>query len=197
MRKCIGPLCLYISDNPAGSATWFVCIRLVFHTRYQVILIGQYAETYELSNSRSRDKPFWTRKGISRNCCLLKIGKNTANRIIKKFITTKCLSDLSRSGRPRKTTVRVNKIIKRKSTKDVKKTASEIAQEIRDENLANVSRSTVSRRLHDVGLFERVGVKKPLISKKNQKARLTFAQKYQHWTPKQWSKVLFFWRIKI
>ena len=80
---------------------------------------------------------------------LLKIGKSTVNRIIEKFTTTKCLSDLPRFGRPRKTTVRVNKIIKRKSTNDVKKTASEIAQELRDENLPNVSKSTVSRHLHD------------------------------------------------
>ena len=60
------------------------------------------------------------------------------NRIIEKFATTKCLSNLPRSVRPRKTTVRVDKIIKRKSTKDVKKTASEIVQELRDEILANV-----------------------------------------------------------
>ena len=113
------------------------------------------------------------------------------NRIIKKFTTTKCLSDFPRSGRPRKTTVRVHTIIKRKFTKDVKKIASVISQELRNESLANVSRSTASRRLHDTILFGHVSVKKPLISKKNQKARLTFAQKYQHWTPKEWSKVLF------
>ena len=122
---------------------------------------------------------------------LIKIGKSPVNRIIGKFTITKCLSDLSRSCRSRKTIVRVDKIIARKSTKDVKKTASEISQELRDENLANVIRITVSRPLNGVGLFGRVGVKKPLISKKNQKAWLTFAQKYEHWTPKQWSKVLF------
>lgn len=121
----------------------------------------------------------------------LKIGKSTVNRLIEKFSTTQSLLDLPRSGRPRKTTIRVDKIIKRKSTIDVKKTASEIANELRDENLANVSRSTVARRLNDMGLFGRVAVKKPLISKKNQKARLDFAKKYQHWTPEQWAKVLF------
>ena len=57
---------------------------------------------------------------------VLKIGKSTVNRIIEKFTTTKSLSDLPRSGKPRKTTLRVDKIIKRKSTKGVKKTASEI-----------------------------------------------------------------------
>jgi len=40
---------------------------------------------------------------------------------------------------------------------DVKK-AAEIARELKDENLANVSCSTVTRRLHDVGLFGRIGI---------------------------------------
>ena len=43
-----------------------------------------------------------------------------------------------RSGRPRKIFKKVNRIIKRKSIPDVKKTATEIARELKDENLANV-----------------------------------------------------------
>lgn len=66
-----------------------------------------------------------------------------------------------------------------------------IAQELRDENLADVSRITVSRRLRDVGLFGRIGVKKPLISKKNQRARLQFAENHKDWTVQDWKKVLF------
>ena len=69
------------------------------------------------------------------------------------------------SGRPRKSSKKVDRIIKCKSTANVKKTAAaEIARELKDENLANVSRSTVTRRLHDVGLFGCIGIKKPLIS---------------------------------
>lgn len=66
-----------------------------------------------------------------------------------------------------------------------------IAQELRDENLADVSRITVSRRLRNVGLFGRIGVKKPLITKKNQIARLQFAENHRHWTVQDWKKVLF------
>ena len=60
----------------------------------------------------------------------------------------------------------VDRLIKRKSTADPRKTVNDIAQELRDENLADVSRVTVSRRQHDVGLFGRVAVKKTFISKK-------------------------------
>ena len=68
---------------------------------------------------------------------LLKIGKSTVNRIIEKFTTTKSLLDLSRSVRSPKTTLRVDKIIKRKSAKDVKKTSSEITKELRNEYLVS------------------------------------------------------------
>lgn len=52
----------------------------------------------------------------------------------------------------------------------MKKNSAIIALELKkkhEENLANTSRSTVSRRLTEVGLFGHVGVKKPLISEKN------------------------------
>lgn len=122
---------------------------------------------------------------------LLTIGKTTVNNILNKFKTTGSVADRPRSGRPRKTTTRVDKLIRRKSVVDVRKTAGMIAQELRDENLANVSRITVSRRLRDVGLFGRVGVKKPLISTKNQRARLQFAENHRHWTVENWKKVFF------
>jgi len=122
---------------------------------------------------------------------LLSIGKSIVNDIIAKYRAGYGLKDRLRSGRPRKISKRVDLVIKRKSIANVKKTAAEIARELQDENLANVSRSTVTRRLHDVGLFGRIGIKKPLISKKNKKARLQFAKDHQNWTIEDWKKVAF------
>lgn len=75
---------------------------------------------------------------------ILSIGKSTVNDIIVKYRAVYGLKDRPRSGRPRKRSKKVDHIIKRKSTVDVKKTAAEIARELQDENLANVSRSTVT-----------------------------------------------------
>lgn len=122
---------------------------------------------------------------------LLSIGKSIVNDIIVKYRAGYGLKDHPRSGRPRKTSKKVDRLIKRKSTADVKKTAAEIARELQDENLANVSRSSVTRKLHDVGLFGRIGIKKPLISKKNKKARLQFAKDHQNWTVEDWKRVAF------
>jgi len=122
---------------------------------------------------------------------LLSIGKSTVNDIIARYRAGYGLEDRPRSGRPRKTSKKVDRVIKRKSTADVRKTAAQIVRELQDENLADVSRSTVTRRLHDVRLFGRIGIRKPLISKKNRKARLQFAKIHKNWTVKDWKKVAF------
>ncbi|EFN86483.1 hypothetical protein EAI_03076, partial [Harpegnathos saltator] len=65
----------------------------------------------------------------------------------------------------------IDKIIKRESVADIRKTAMDISRKLRDENLADVSRSIISRRLKEVDFLQRAGVKKPLISAKNKKTR--------------------------
>ena len=54
-----------------------------------------------------------------------------------------------------------------------------------------VSRMTVSRRLHEVGLDAQSPATKPLISKKNQKSRLAFANKHVIWNDDEWLRLFF------
>lgn len=74
----------------------------------------------------------------------LLINKSAVNRIIAKYKSTNSLANKPQSGRPRKTTKRVDKMIKRKSI-DVEKTIMDISRELREKNLADVNRSTISR----------------------------------------------------
>ena len=135
---------------------------------------------------------------VSRDiAAILSISKFTVNNIIKKWKEGDILIDKPVSGRPRKTTNRVDKIIKRKAVMDPKKNAAIIARELREENLAYVSRSTVSRRLNKVGLFGWIGAKKTLISAKNKRARLKFAKAHQDWSIEDSKKVLFSDETKI
>lgn len=65
-----------------------------------------------------------------------------------------------------------------------------IARQFSAEQGKDLSRHTVSRRLRAFGLKAHSAVTKPLISRKNQKARLSFAEEHVVWT-ENWSKVHF------
>lgn len=121
----------------------------------------------------------------------LGIGKSTVNYTIAKFKSGRGLHDLPRSGRPRKTSPRLDNKIYQKSAADVRKNAADISRELAVEGLAVVSPTTVARRLREKGLYGRIGVKKPLISPKNRRNRLIFAEKHLSWTIEDWEKVLF------
>lgn len=95
-----------------------------------------------------------------------------------------------RSGRPRKTTAKQDRLIIRKSKADPKLTSMAIHTDLKENHGIQVHVSTVKRRLAEAGLHGRRPSKKPLISAKNRKARLAFARKHKDWTQQQWSKVL-------
>ena len=56
---------------------------------------------------------------------------------------------------------------------------------------------TVRRRLKDIGLKARLAYKKPLVSLKNRKKRLSFAKDHEHWGIEDWKKVLFTDETKV
>ncbi|KAL7870253.1 hypothetical protein SRHO_G00077500 [Serrasalmus rhombeus] len=69
-------------------------------------------------------------------------------------------------------------------------TSAELAQEWQRAGVSTSER-TVRRRLLEDGLLSRRAAKKPLLSKKNIKRRLTFCRKYWDWTAEDWGKVIF------
>ena len=81
--------------------------------------------------------------------------------------------------------------MQRMSLKDRFKSYTEIRRIMNSTSCVNVSRQTVSRLLQEIGLFNRTPRKKPLLSSKNNKKRLEFANSYVIWTYENWAKVFF------
>lgn len=121
----------------------------------------------------------------------LNVSKTAVHQAIVKFKNTGLYSDQKRSGRPRKTTVRddhlIRRIAVRSPTSSCKKIRSVLLQKGTD-----IHRSTVSRRLTtEFGLHSRKPARKPLLTKTMKAKRLAFAKKYAQWNEHQWGKVLF------
>ena len=70
-------------------------------------------------------------------------------------------------------------------------TAVGVKRYAQDHLSLNISEWTARRILIKAGLRGRRPAKKPLISKKNRVARVKFAKEHEHWTVRQWTRILF------
>ena len=121
----------------------------------------------------------------------VKRSKSVIGSVVKSYNDTGKIVSAFKSGRPRKTSAREDRIMQRMSLKDRFKSCTEIKWAMNSTSCVNVSRQTLSRRLQEIGLFNRTPRKKPLISSKNKKKRLEFANRYVIWTYENWGKVFF------
>ncbi|RXN14384.1 transposase-like protein [Labeo rohita] len=116
--------------------------------------------------------------------------KSTIYRIIKNFKERGSILVKKASGRPRKSSKRQDRLLKRIQLRDRSATSAELAQEWQQAGVSASAR-TVRRRLLEDGLVSRRAAKKPLLSKKNIRDRLIFCKKYGEWTAEDWGKVIF------
>lgn len=116
-----------------------------------------------------------------------KVAPSTVVAAYKQFKAGKSLKRKKGSGRPRKTTQREDRLLHMAARRNREATVAELCEQVG----VQVSRWTVQRRVAEIdGMTWRPKTKKPMLSEKNKKARLKWAREHQHWTPKDWSKVL-------
>lgn len=96
-------------------------------------------------------------------------------------------ASIPKPGRPKKTTLATEKIIRRYSLRNPFCTAEDIRNEY---PFISISVRSIRRRLKQAQLNARTPARKPFISKKNRQARLQFALEHANWTYKQWKNVL-------
>lgn len=118
------------------------------------------------------------------------VSKSGVNDVMKRFHERGGVIIKKSTGRPRKTTERVDRILVKLSKEDPRKSATVLTTELRQKYKATCGVQTVKRRLRASGLFGRRPAKKPLISAKNRIARVKFAKSHIAWTSKDWAKIL-------
>ena len=97
---------------------------------------------------------------------------------------------MGNSGRPRRTSPNVDRLIRRKSESNRRATAVHIRADLAENYGVQISVGTVKNRLTHFGLFGRVARKKPYVCERNCKKRLAWAQEHRTWTAEQWANVL-------
>lgn len=122
-----------------------------------------------------------------------KIGCNhsTVIRLVKKYEEYESVADRPRSGRPRKTSFRQDRILRRLSLSQRHQTSPQLLQQWSSDEGVQVSPRTVRGRLLEFGLRGCKAVKKPLLTKFQRNRRVQWAKEHRHWTPEMWDNVLF------
>lgn len=120
----------------------------------------------------------------------LQRSRNAIQITLKRFAETRSHISRQKSGRPRVTSTREDKMIVRKSLSNRRLTSKDLAGEFSLDRNKSISFSTVSRRLNAAGLKGCKARKKPWLKEINRKRRLEWAKKFANWTAADWDNVI-------
>ena len=113
--------------------------------------------------------------------------QSTVSRILKKDFP----APVSNGGRPKMTSPQDNRTLKRIAHSNRFKSTTSITHLWNDTMTSPVSRSTTYRQLRFHGFSNQISCTKPLLSWKQKKKHLQFAQKYSKWMVEDWKQVIF------
>lgn len=116
---------------------------------------------------------------------------STVIRIVKKIQETGSVVDRVRSGRPRKSTQRQDRTLRRTSLANRKLTSPQLLREWQEKCNVLTSTSTVRRRCLQFGLRGCKARQKPLMTDAQRRKRIEWARRYGSWSCEMWEKVLF------
>ena len=122
---------------------------------------------------------------------LYNVSKPGICHIMKRFRQRKTIESKPRSGRPKVTTEKADRLLVRFCKNNPLMTAVELNSIMHQFHGTNCSIDTTKRRLRQNNLYGCRPVKKPLISARNLRTRIKFARDHLSWTVNDWSKVLF------
>ena len=118
------------------------------------------------------------------------LSRATVQTMIRKYKKTKCIGTLAGRGRKRLTTVHEDRTIQRKIKVNRRISARTVQAEIETELNLKVSKDTIRRRAHEIGLNGRVARKKPYVNEVNRGKRMKYAKMYRHVSLDFWNNVL-------
>lgn len=149
---------------------------------------------------RLRDQVVKLRKkgsSVREVAAVLSIPKSTVCNIERKFRATGTTDNQRRSGRPRATSRTTDDYIVTSAKKNRRVSAKQLASDLKSTDLASVTPQTVRNRLHEARLYGRSARKRPHISERNRKKRLTFAKMHLSKSSKFWDRILWSDETKI
>ncbi len=148
-------------------------MSLSIEKRWEIVFLSRHPKALNLSNG-----------GIAK---YMKCGKSTVSKWLTRYAETGDVQDKDRTGRPRVTTPKEDLGIIKQAIRNPETTVSNITEDLKKRDTV-VSKSTVSRRLHEAGLQSKSPLLKPLLSNLHRKNRLQWRLEHEE---SDWDNVIF------
>ena len=116
----------------------------------------------------------------------LQIPHSTVSTFLKRYAERENQENLSRPGRPRKTSDADNRRLVRVAESETRVPLKEVSRQ----SGIIVSQQTIRRRLRDAGVRKWRAVKRALLTKKHAAEHLKWARAHKGWTREDWAKVV-------
>ncbi|GBM63793.1 Transposable element Tcb2 transposase [Araneus ventricosus] len=130
-------------------------------------------------------------KYVSVHVCVGGASRETGLISSRKFQDTGSIERKTGQGHPRATTATEDRYLSIIARRNRGATVSQLSRDLRAATGTRVSRVTVSKRLHETGLFaRRPAVCFPLTST-NRRVRLAWCREHRDWRMDQWATILF------
>ena len=122
--------------------------------------------------------------------CKVSIPRCSINYMITKYKSMKCIGNMIGRGRTWKTTIHTDRILQRKIKTNRRKSSTSVKAELQTEFNITISKATIRRRAHEIGLYGRVAQNKPYLNKANRGKLLEYARTYRKKSLGFWNNVI-------
>lgn len=129
--------------------------------------------------------------GVRETARRLGVAPSVITRLRQRFEATGRVEERPRSGRPKKTTARQDRLIARQAQTARTSTANRIRRHLRAATNTNVSSQTIRNRLHAVHYHARRPAKRVKLTLAHKRARRAWCRRHVRWAQHQWNQVLF------
>ena len=147
----------------------------------------------KLSNFDRARAVAWFQDGVTKRevARRLQVSISVIVRLIQRYTATGRVQERRRSGRPKKTNPREDRLIERQALQTRTASSSIIRRHVRVAANINISQQTIRNRLHGFNLRSRRPAVRPRLTPAHRAARRAFCRRHVTWTRHQWSQVLF------
>ena len=119
------------------------------------------------------------------------VARSTIQKLLKKYREEQQIADRARSGRPRRSTAREDRLLRRMSVDNPRLVARGLRQRWNHEYGVEASLTTVRYRLRELGLPGRIAKRKPQLTAQHRRNRLQWCRQHTNWTREQWQLCFF------